>query len=442
MDIKISKKHFVKQKIYNQYLKRGRILKRGIAICNYCGRVARADYVSCENMLVVLVKCCYDMRCGCFVLEKLDSSTVNLDVTPNRSKTMLQSGDMPRYFKKHIAKIPCNIYVPISDTCNSSCLICYEQNSQHKSKVICTIDTSYILQKLKGIKSKKICLYGYEPTMRRDLCKIIALVKKTGNTPVIATNGLRLSDRAYVNDLHKAGIHEVYLSFDGFIAEMYTRFRGALHERTMKLQALDNLGKENIRTTLNTVVIHSINTCDVENIINYCLPKMHIAGIVFLSLYMPGVSDDSGLDYRHMISREDFLDILAKSTGLSKSYFEIFYQLKKDAKMILNRMNPYNNDVLYTIDFFLKRTEKGFAPFLSLHELRFIQSILHERKWQNLFCIKVIIKCIKEVCLLFLNFRRKRSLYLRLSWRPNIDLPENTDITYYPWMIPITDIVD
>ena len=132
----------------------------------------------------------------------------------------------PKNWQELISKNPDHPFMPIdmvSTKCNMNCPICFLK--YHKQE---TPDVS--LETIKNIvakyKHRSILLYTVEPTMREDLPEIIKIIKDSGNIPGIATNGLKLEDKKYVQELKKAGLKFIIFQFDGFNKKVNIKFRG------------------------------------------------------------------------------------------------------------------------------------------------------------------------------------------------------------------------
>jgi MoaA/NifB/PqqE/SkfB family radical SAM enzyme len=99
-------------------------------------------------------------------------------------------------------------------------------------------------------KGKRIVLMGGEPTIREDLPEIIKLIRKSGNYPILYTNGLKLADISYVKKLKKAGLKQVIITLDGFDPKVTETLRGNKNEYLLKILALKNLEAEIILTLI------------------------------------------------------------------------------------------------------------------------------------------------------------------------------------------------
>ena len=119
------------------------------------------------------------------------------------------------------------VQVSITDRCQCSCVHCgvsFLRGADRRP------DPSFkelrdIFLDLKTFKCEFVDLFGGEPTLRKDLCEIVALGKSFGFTMLIETNGLLL-DRPYLVKLKKAGLDLIYLSLDDYRAGKHDANRG------------------------------------------------------------------------------------------------------------------------------------------------------------------------------------------------------------------------
>ncbi len=112
---------------------------------------------------------------------------------------------------------------------------------------------------------------GGEPTVRDDLPEIIEAAQELGFSQIqIATNGVRLAkSQEYCESLKAAGLHTVYLSFDGVTDEPYRKTRG-FNAFPVKQKAIENCRQ----TDLNSVVlvptlIKGVNDHQVGDIVRF-----------------------------------------------------------------------------------------------------------------------------------------------------------------------------
>lgn len=92
--------------------------------------------------------------------------------------------------------------LPVTDRCNVACPHCYHVPGAQPDPSI-----DEVLALARTAKGNAFMLMGAEPTVRRDLPQLVRALKEgTGKDVHVYTNGVRLSDFAYVAALEAAGL--------------------------------------------------------------------------------------------------------------------------------------------------------------------------------------------------------------------------------------------
>ncbi len=84
--------------------------------------------------------------------------------------------------------------------CNNNCAHCYNARPRNFPE-LSTIEWKQVINRCWEIGIPHIIFTGGEPTLRDDLPELIAYAQSLGQITGINTNGRRLSDPVYVNDL-------------------------------------------------------------------------------------------------------------------------------------------------------------------------------------------------------------------------------------------------
>ncbi len=147
-----------------------------------------ADYTQMTNQLHELVK-----PDGACPIHELD-----LDV-------------LPPFTARPAA--PYRMDLALTYRCNNDCTHCYNARSRNYPE-LSTSKWLQILDKLWSIGIPHVVFTGGEPTLRNDLPDLIAHAEQKGQITGINTNGRRLSDRSYVDELVKAGLDHVQVTLE------------------------------------------------------------------------------------------------------------------------------------------------------------------------------------------------------------------------------------
>jgi len=158
------------------------------------------------------------------LLRKIDSITgVRIDDVFGR--TIYPYAKYLRY--SHFHSKPRFVKIETTNFCNSKCLYCPHKDLRRKKGFMKESLFRKIINECVSWKIKEIhlCNFG-EPLVDRKITERIGYVKKKGNfiKTIIFTNGGLLT-KEMSKKLMKAGLDEMWISFDGFSKEHYEKYR-------------------------------------------------------------------------------------------------------------------------------------------------------------------------------------------------------------------------
>lgn len=138
--------------------------------------------------------------------------------------------------------------------CNIQCVFCYYRDNLNApnrdfAEILADLDYAY----KRGVR--EIDFSGGEPTIHPELPELIASAKRIGMTRVcIITNGLRLSNPAYLASLQQAGLDEVLFSVHGPSARIHDEITQCPGSFSRLSSALENAAAAGLALRVNTVV--------------------------------------------------------------------------------------------------------------------------------------------------------------------------------------------
>ena len=239
----------------------------------------------------------YQKRCAEHGVQK---TLVSTDIEYfKRCKDYLKPGDMPSQFQTTIRQgcphdcglcpdheqHSCLALFEIIDECNMQCPVCFANSAPGKGNARSLEQIEVMLQTLLASEQQPdlVQVSGGEPTLHPQLMPILRRLK---NSPIrhlmLNTNGIRLArDPELVAELAslKPGF-EVYLQFDSLKTEALKNIRGQ-DMRNIRLQALEQLEKHNISTTLVCVIRKGINDAEIGELIQFAQRYKCVRGITF-----------------------------------------------------------------------------------------------------------------------------------------------------------------
>lgn len=151
---------------------------------------------------------------------------------------------------------PYRMDLAITYRCNNNCAHCY--NGRPRNYPELTTDQWFkILDALWAIGIPHIVFTGGEPTLRKDLPELIRHAENNGQITGLNTNGRRLKDAAYVEELIDAGLDHVQITFESHIPGIHdamVRNEGAWVET---LEGIKNALASKLYVMTNTTMLQN-----------------------------------------------------------------------------------------------------------------------------------------------------------------------------------------
>jgi uncharacterized radical SAM superfamily Fe-S cluster-containing enzyme len=179
----------------------------------------------------------------------------------------------------------CLALIEINEHCNLTCPVCFAESSPAKSKHLPVATVARMLDALVASEGEPdlVQLSGGEPTLHPEF---FAILDETRKRPIrhvmVNTNGLRIArDPDFVARLaeHKRGL-EIYLQFDSRERDALMALRGA-DLRRVRQEALENLERHGISTTLVVTVKRGVNDHEIGAIVRHALEWRCVRGVTF-----------------------------------------------------------------------------------------------------------------------------------------------------------------
>lgn len=127
---------------------------------------------------------------------------------------------------------PYRMDIAITYRCNNACAHCYNARARSFPE-LSTDEWIKIIDKLWEIRIPHIVFTGGEPTLREDLPELISHAEKNGQITGLNTNGRKLADPSFVQQLVDAGLDHVQITLESHLAEIHDQMvchKGAWQE--------------------------------------------------------------------------------------------------------------------------------------------------------------------------------------------------------------------
>jgi hypothetical protein len=247
---------------------------------------------------------------------------------------------------------------------------------------------------------------GGEPTIREGFVDTVSMARRLGFSHVqVATNGIALAKSAqFCRDLMKAGLHTVYLQFDGVKEEPYKILRGRPALNT-KLQAIENCRKGGIKSiVLVPTLTKGVNDDQIGDMVRFASQNLDVVrGVNAQPISFAGrVTEKERKEGR--ITIPDFINLLEEQTGgeiPQESFYPVpfvlpisyFVEAWKRSPQIEFTVHPHCGAATYVF------VEKGkFIPiteFIDVEGLmEFIKQEAEEMEKSKIGKIKAMMKLI------------------------------------------------
>ena len=179
----------------------------------------------------------------------------------------------------------CLALVEVTDHCNLRCPICYAESGPHRPgfRSLGEIEAMFDAIVRGEGEPDVVQISGGEPTLHPDF---FALLDAAKSRPIkhlmVNTNGLRLAREAGFAErlaAYQPGF-EVYLQWDSLNDASLQELRGA-SLREVRLQAIENLNRTGLSTTLVVTLKKGLNDGEIGSILDFAVAQPAVRGVTF-----------------------------------------------------------------------------------------------------------------------------------------------------------------
>ena len=213
----------------------------------------------------------------------------------------------------------CLANIDLTNRCNLNCPICFA--NANAAGYVYEPSFEQIEQMMRALRDIRptpataVQFSGGEPTVHPRFLDIVARAREMGFSNIqIATNGLKMADYDFAARAREAGLHTLYLQFDGIGPEIHLTTRGR-NIWDQKLRALENCRRLDLKICLVPTVIKTVNDDQVGPIFNFAVDNIDvISGISYQPVCFTGrIDTEQRLRQRYTLG--DLAHDLAAATG-------------------------------------------------------------------------------------------------------------------------------
>ncbi|MCP5180669.1 MAG: radical SAM protein [Pseudomonadales bacterium] len=261
------------------------------SLCEICLHPAATKIIIEGNEVYFLKRC---------VTHGVQRTLVSTDAEYyRRCRDWLKPGDLPMTFLSRTEfgcpldcglcpdheQHSCLALIEINDHCNLTCPVCFADSAPQRAHQLDLPVIERMLDLLVRSEGEPDLLQisGGEPTLHPRILDVLRAAKKRPiRHLMLNTNGLRLArEPDFAKQLAEfTPGFEIYLQFDSLERDALLQIRGA-DLRGIRQQALENLERNNIATTLVAVLKKGVNDQEIGDIVRHALTWNCVRGVTF-----------------------------------------------------------------------------------------------------------------------------------------------------------------
>jgi uncharacterized radical SAM superfamily Fe-S cluster-containing enzyme len=172
----------------------------------------------------------------------------------------------------------------LTNRCNLTCPVCfananaagylYEPSLEQVRRML------QALRNEKPVANRVVQFSGGEPTIYPYFLEAVRMARDMGFSHVqCATNGVMFTDLEFAMKAKEAGLHTLYLQFDGVCEDIYMRTRGeSLLEK--KLECIENVRKAGMKICFVPTIVKGLNDHQVGDILKLALDNIDVVSAI------------------------------------------------------------------------------------------------------------------------------------------------------------------
>ena len=198
------------------------------------------------------------------------------------------------------------LIVDLTNRCNMVCSPCYmDANATSFVHELDMEDVKAIFERAVSFKPQReinVLFSGGEATLSPIFLDAISHARSMGFHRLhVTTNGIRFAqDSNFAVRAREAGLHGVYLQFDGTTEEK-NKHRGVGNYLEVKHRALEYIAAAGMKTTLQVSVVNGLNNDGIGDIVRFVSENVErVHGVIFQPIMFCGRDENVAPDERYM----------------------------------------------------------------------------------------------------------------------------------------------
>lgn len=207
-----------------------------------------------------------------------------------------------------------SLRLSVTDRCNLRCNYCMPEPEYvwlPREDILTLEEMATLTGYFADLGVDKVRLTGGEPLLRRDLARLVRLLRQDRRITEVAltTNGVLLADS--VQELYEAGLDRVTISLDTLRPERFRQLTGR-DEFSRVLEGIESVGKTGFgKLKLDTVAIRGFNDDELGALVEFA--KHYQAEVRFIEYMDVGGANEWTMN--KVLSQDMILDHLSRRYG-------------------------------------------------------------------------------------------------------------------------------
>jgi len=216
----------------------------------------------------------------------------------------------------------------LTNRCNLTCPVCFA--NANAAGYLYEPDFETVRKMLQALRDQRpvagriVQFSGGEPTIYPRFLDVLRMAKEMGfSHSQVATNGIKFTDLEFAEQCKEAGLHTLYLQFDGVCDDVYRRTRGeSLFEK--KQRAIENCARAGLKIVFVPTIVKGLNDHEIGDIIRVALEYIEcVSGISFQPVAFTGRIARHELEAKRF-TLSDFAHAVHRQTGTCNPYEDWF----------------------------------------------------------------------------------------------------------------------
>jgi len=172
----------------------------------------------------------------------------------------------------------------LTNRCNLTCPVCFANANVAGYLYEPSLDqVRSMLQALRSeqpVAGRIVQFSGGEPTLYPHFLDAVRIAREQGFSHIqVATNGIRFAEEEFAVACSEAGLHTLYLQFDGLDDQVYLRIRG---RRLLdpKLRAIENVRKAGMKICFVPTIVKGVNDHQIGDILRLALENIDVVSAI------------------------------------------------------------------------------------------------------------------------------------------------------------------